>query len=129
MTIIVGHQPTPEGRAALQTAEAEATLRRHPVVVVDLTRGDQPMEPATLPAELADAKERLRKQGLDMRIEPRSVLDPSDEVVRAAQVHDASLIVIGLRHRTPVGKLLLGSHAQRVLLEATCPVLAVKAPR
>jgi nucleotide-binding universal stress UspA family protein len=74
-------------------------------------------------------RDTLRAEGLDMHVEPPSPLEPSEELVRAAQAHDASLIVIGLRHRTPVGKFLLGSHAQRVLLEATCPVLAVKARR
>jgi nucleotide-binding universal stress UspA family protein len=47
--------------------------------------------------------------------------------IAAADRTDAEFIVIGLRRRSPVGKLLLGSNAQRVLLDASCPVLAVKA--
>jgi nucleotide-binding universal stress UspA family protein len=39
---------------------------------------------------------------------------------------DAELLVIGIRHRSPVGKLLLGSVSQRLLLECPKPVLAVK---
>jgi nucleotide-binding universal stress UspA family protein len=46
-----------------------------------------------------------------------------------ARTTNADLIVIGLRRRTPVGKLIMGSAAQTILLEADCPVLAVKAPR
>jgi nucleotide-binding universal stress UspA family protein len=127
MTIVVAHLPTPEGQAALQTAAAEATLRRQPLVLVDLSRGDKPLDAATLPPEISKVRETLHTQGLDLHVEQPSILEPSEEVVRAAQAHDASLIVIGLRHRSPVGKFLLGSHAQRILLEATCPVLAVKA--
>jgi nucleotide-binding universal stress UspA family protein len=44
-----------------------------------------------------------------------------------AESEQAEFIVIGLRRRTPVGKLILGSNAQRILLDASCPVLAVKA--
>ena len=52
--------------------------------------------------------------------------DLADAVVRIADAVDASLIVIGLRRRSPVGKLLMGSTAQRILLDADRPVLAVK---
>ena len=50
----------------------------------------------------------------------------ADEVLRVAAETDASVIVIGLRRRSPVGKLLMGSSAQRILLDADRPVLAVK---
>ena len=53
--------------------------------------------------------------------------DASEELVDIADRLRASLIVIGLRRRTPTGKLLTGSQAQRILLDANCPVLAVKA--
>ena len=53
--------------------------------------------------------------------------EAAEDLVSVAEAHDAELIVIGLRRRTPVGKLILGSNAQRVLLDAHCPVLAVKA--
>ena len=59
--------------------------------------------------------------------QPTAGRDAAEEILRIAGEQDATLIVIGIRYRTPVGKLLLGSTAQQVLLEAKCPVLAVKA--
>jgi len=53
--------------------------------------------------------------------------DPADDLVSVAEEVGADFIVIGLRRRSPVGKLILGSNAQRILLDAPCPVLAVKA--
>lgn len=52
--------------------------------------------------------------------------DLSDELIRVAEETGAELLVIGLRRRSPIGKLIMGSVAQRVLLDAPCPVLAVK---
>ena len=54
----------------------------------------------------------------------KSAFDEIEELVTALQV---SVLVIGLRKRSPVGKLLLGSMAQEILLNVECPVLAVKA--
>ncbi|MBD5831450.1 universal stress protein, partial [Janibacter melonis] len=51
--------------------------------------------------------------------------DPADFVVDRARESVAELVVSGLRRRTPVGKLVLGSVSQRILLDATVPVLAV----
>ena len=53
--------------------------------------------------------------------------DLTDEFIDIADEIDASLIVIGLRRRSQVGKFILGSHSQRILLQADRPVLAVKA--
>ena len=47
-------------------------------------------------------------------------------VLEVARETDAALIVVGVRHRSPVGKALMGSVGQRILLDARCPVLAVK---
>ena len=56
-------------------------------------------------------------------------LEPAEDIIAVAEEVSADFIVIGLRRRSPVGKLILGSNAQRILLEAPCPVLAVKAER
>jgi nucleotide-binding universal stress UspA family protein len=116
MSVVVGHQPTPEGRAALREAAREARLRALPLVAVDATRHGN----APLPADLL--------AGLPVEVRPVEVVlpDPADRVLRAAQETGADLIVVGTRHRTAVGKFVLGSTTQRVLLEAPCPVLVVK---
>ena len=38
----------------------------------------------------------------------------------------AELCVIGIRRRTAVGKMLLGSNANRIIMDAPCPVLTVR---
>ncbi|MGO1310917.1 MAG: universal stress protein, partial [Brevibacterium aurantiacum] len=58
-----------------------------------------------------------------------SEYDPAEQILDAAAEVGAELIVLGTRKRTPVGKFLLGSTIQRVILEAVCPVLCVKASR
>ena len=74
-------------------------------------------------------------QGENLLAKPEAIMrsirgrEAHEEILAVAAERRADLVVIGLRRRTPVGKLLMGSTAQRVLLEATCPVLAVKAPR
>lgn len=124
--IVVGYVPKPEGRAALRRAVGEAELRGAALVVVQSHRGEQ--VPRELDADIADARGRLEQLGLPFDYRHTEVgLEPAEHLVSVAVEAGAEFIVIGLRRRSPVGKLILGSNAQRVLLDAPCPVLAVKA--
>ena len=127
MTIIAGYSSTPEGRAAVRRAGEEAILRHQPVVIVGIAADRAAIEERSLPVEVQTVREELTDAGLGLVLEPPSAIDPDDALIQAAQRHDGELIVIGIRHRTAVGKLLLGSYAQKVLLHADCAVLAIKA--
>lgn len=129
MTIVVGYVPTPEGEAALTAAITEAQRTEQPLHVVNSSRGDAFVDGHFASAEtLAAVREKLDATGVVYEIEqPVRGREGSEEVVDVADRVHASLIVIGMRRRTPTGKLLTGSQAQRILLDAHCPVLAVKA--
>lgn len=129
MTIVVGYVPTPEGDAALTAAVAESRLRDQPLHVVNSSRGDALADPRFASADALEAvRSRLEESGVVYDLEqPVRGREASEEVVEAADRVHATLIVIGLRRRTATGKLITGSQAQRILLDAHCPVLAVKA--
>jgi nucleotide-binding universal stress UspA family protein len=131
MPVVVGYVEKPEGRAALSRAAEEARLRGQRLVVVNSSRGGREFdadEAVTSKRHLDEVRQRLEEDGVEHEV--RQLVrgqDPAEDLIDVAQEVGAELIVIGLRRRTPVGKLILGSNAQRVLLEASCPVLAVKA--
>lgn len=125
MTIVVGYLATAEGEAALTAAMTEATRRSSRLLVlVSQRRGE---DTAVLEANLDSVRTRLDDagHGYEVRQVDRG-RDVADDLIDAAEASDAELIVIGLRRRSPVGKLILGSNAQRILLDAPTPVLAVK---
>jgi nucleotide-binding universal stress UspA family protein len=120
MTIVVGHLATPEGQEALRTAVTEAKGRKVPLVVV--TSGKLPVDECR--TEIEELVSALGAE-VDVRVDPGTG-DLADDLIRTATSTHAELLVIGLRKRSPVGKLILGAGAQRILVEAPCPVLAVK---
>jgi len=128
MTVLVGYVPTSLGEATLRAGVAESRRRSEPLLVVNMSRDDVLVDAHRAKSDDLDRVERdVAELGVDvevMRIERGS--DPADALVRVAGEREASVIVIGLRHRSPVGKLIMGSAAQRILLDARCPVLAVK---
>jgi nucleotide-binding universal stress UspA family protein len=131
MPIVVGYVPRAEGRAALRRAAEEALLRSTKLVVINSNRGGRDLDDEDAvrhERELADVRAQLDAQGIDHEVRQLvRGLDPAADLISVAEEVAADFIVIGLRRRTPVGKLILGSNAQRILLDAPCPVLAVKA--
>lgn len=129
-TIVVGYVPKPEGKAALRRAAEEARLRHLRLIVVNSHRGGREFgREAAMEADtqLDEVENELRDAGVEHEVRQLvRGLDPAEDLVNVAKEVDAEFIVIGLRRRSPVGKLILGSNAQRVLLDAPCPVLAVK---
>ncbi len=127
MGIVVGYLATPEGRAALDAAVEEAAQRALRVVVVVSARVDEPAESrARAEAELERVDAELSARGVDHEIRLLDGGDVADDLIATAEDVGAQLVVIGLRRRSPVGKLILGVNAQRVLFDAPCPVLTVK---
>ncbi len=127
--VVVGHVPTPRGRAALEHALAEAERRGARLVVVNSSRGDALVDEEYLQGDaLRRLHDELTVSGVPFELRQPVGRDAAEELADAAEETGAEVLVIGLRRRTAVGKLLLGSAAQRILLTVDCPVLAVKGP-
>jgi nucleotide-binding universal stress UspA family protein len=128
MTVLVGYLPTAEGEAAFAAALGEAVRRSEPLLLINSPRGGAPVSAdAAAPEDLAALAVRASEAGVTLEIrQPSHTGELSEALLTAADEADASVIVIGLRRRSPVGKLFLGSAAQQILLNATRPVLTVK---
>ncbi|HAJ13064.1 MAG: universal stress protein [Hydrogenophaga sp.] len=127
MTILVAYVARPEGQAALDKGIEIATRRNERLVVVNAGPGGRD-ESIVDGYEGERVAERLSQLPIEAEfkhfVRGKSTIEEIEELVDQLQV---SVLVIGLRKRSPVGKLLLGSMAQEILLNVSCPVLAVKA--
>ena len=128
MTIVIGYVPTPVGDAALEAGLAEAAVHGEDVVILN-----SPRRRSTVDGDLidettaADLVARAEKAGVRATVDQAEhgaeLVDTFEAIVERTS---ARLVVIGVRRRSPVGKLVLGSDAQRLLLELDVPILAVK---
>lgn len=115
MSVLAAVPDSPEGVAALAAGVAEAQLLGTDLIVVNLALRplDRTAIPDGVPVTVVDRK------GKDDR-------DPADSVLDEIRDHAVDRVVIGVKRRSPVGKALLGSVSQRLLLESPVPVVAVK---
>lgn len=130
MTIIVAYAPRPEGQAALFKGIEIARRRNEHLLVVNATPGNGD-DAAMASAQDVERIERLLDEpGLSAEFKQfgrgKNAVEEIEALVASLPV---SLLVIGLRNRSPLGKLIMGSVAQELLLNVPCPVLAVKADR
>lgn len=131
MTIVIGYVPTPAGEAALEAGLAEAAVHGDDVVVLNSPRRRSTVD-ADLIDETAAAALLERASAVGVKTTVDQAEHGADLVETFRGIVDrtsARLVVIGIRRRSPVGKLMLGSDAQRLLLELDVPVLAVKPRR
>jgi nucleotide-binding universal stress UspA family protein len=140
MRIVVGHVDRPEGAAALDQALTEAVQRGAELVVLRVlapVTSSSTQHVESWDHQVREERERvkrlegeLRERHPDTTVELRlaSTKSPTDELLSALEDLEPALAVIGIRRRSRVGKMLLGSTAQDILLQAHCPVLAVKPP-
>jgi nucleotide-binding universal stress UspA family protein len=128
MTIVVGYRRTPEGVAALRHAVEEAAARGDDLAVVHVyERGEDSGRPGpSLEQDLDSVRRLLDEAGVPGRVVEEPVgVSVVDRMLGLVEETSARMLVIGIRRRSPVGKLLLGSNAQQLILQARCPVLCV----
>lgn len=130
MTILLAYVSRPEGRAALNKAIEISKERNEPMLIVNASPGGQQEDASLVPAfEVEEIEEELAAKGIQAEfkqyVRGNNAVDEINDMVES---RDISLLIIGLRKRTAVGKLLLGSVAQEILMTVSCPVLCVKAP-
>ncbi len=127
MTVVIGYIPNQYGEAALALGLQEARERNHSIVVVNASRGDAYVDKRFVTEDrMSDLEAQLVDSGIDYRIHQSVGVDVGAEIVRVAEESHAELVVIGIRTRSPVGKALMGSVAQTVIMDAPCPVLTVR---
>ncbi len=128
MTILVSYVPTPPGFAALDNGIIEAKLRSVSLTVVNVTVGTNYADVTSADEKHLDAvTEALVRDGLAHEVVViDDALDVADEVLKVADDKGAIMIVVGLHRRSPLGKALMGSTAQKIMLGAECPVLSVR---
>jgi len=123
VAVVAGFIANEEGRAALSAAIEEARNRGQSlVVIVHAPRGERDR----LGAAVEEARELTAECGLEVDVRPNDAEDLAEEILRVVEEVNPVLIVIGLRRRSVTGKLILGSNAQRILLDSPTPVLAIK---
>lgn len=130
MKILVGFDGSRVSEAALKLAAKHAQAFDAQILLVQSMTGG----PEMLRSDFENAERKLisrKNQFREKKIACESLLSvrglsPGEDLVRLAKEHTVNEIIVGVRRRSKVGKLVFGSTAQFVILNAPCPVVTVK---
>jgi nucleotide-binding universal stress UspA family protein len=130
MRILVGYDGSNAAKDALNEAKKIAGAFKSKIdVVTSMKEASETAQELVLQAErgLKYAESVFEKDHIecDTHLLIRG-FSAGEDIVKFAKDNDVNLVVVGVKRRSKVGKILLGSTAQYVILEAPCPVLSVK---
>jgi len=133
MKIMVGYDKSNASKEAVKYAKKHAVAFNAKVYIVTSVAQSRELEIEDIQkveTGLKALKRSFKSDKIDCEAYAKvSALSPGECLVEFAMENDIDEIFIGVRRRSKVGKLLLGSNAQYVILKANCPVVAVKLPR
>ncbi len=124
MTVLVAYNDSPHGEAALRNAVAEAERRGTSLDVLVLTPRSDQSPPPGLTRLLTEAPTAFAHPRISYR---DADVDPADAILDQIDLSRPDVVVLGTRNRSPLGKFLLGTTTQRVLLDSPVPVMVIKA--
>jgi nucleotide-binding universal stress UspA family protein len=131
MTVAVAHQVSATSRIALEQAVREAGYRGTDLAVLHVVDSIDPDRHEAYRLGISDEIEKVvgKEPDVSWRLHLATAgADVAGTLLRLVGEIEPDLLVIGARRRSPVGKALLGSVTQTLILEADLPVLVVKAP-
>jgi nucleotide-binding universal stress UspA family protein len=130
MKILIGYDGSNSAKAALKLARKHAMAFGASVdVVTSMEKGTENEQQAIEDAErgLEWAKSMFAEKGVVCKTHLLiRGMAPGEDLVEFAKEANVEEIVVGVKRRSKVGKLLMGSTAQFVILQAPCPVVTVK---
>ncbi len=130
MQFLVAYDGSNAALNALKTAVSHAKVFQATIVVVTSLYGEhkesrKEIEEAEM--QLKKAEELVNNEGV--RCEGHLLIRnmaPGEDILRFAAEHRVNQIFVGIKHRSKVGKLVFGSNARHVILNALCPVVSVR---
>ena len=130
MKILVGFDGTNAAKEAIALAEQHARIFDATIILAYSMVGGP--EVPRKDFEIAENSLEHQKNALiDKKLTCKTImsvrgLEAGEDLVRLAEEHQADEVIIGVRRRSKVGKIIFGSTAQFVVLNAPCPVVTVK---